>query len=58
VLAKDSIDDAEPPLAGKETKEIATEEAEAENSAEVIEEAVSAGDAEAEEEQPAKEGGA
>ena len=58
VLAEDSIDNAEPPLAGKETEEDATEEAEAENSAEVIEEAVSTGDVEAEEEQPAKENGA
>ena len=56
VLAEDSIDNAEPPLAGKETEEIATEEAEAENSAEVIEEAESTGDAEAEEEHPAKRG--
>jgi N utilization substance protein A len=58
VLAEDSIDNAEPPLAGKETEENATEEAETENSAEVIEEAVSTGDVEAEEEQPAKENGA
>jgi N utilization substance protein A len=58
VLAEDSIDNAEPPLAGTETEENATEEAEAENSAEVIEEAVSTGDVEAEEEQPAKENGA
>jgi N utilization substance protein A len=57
-LAEGSLDNAEPPLAGKETEEIATEEAEAENSAEVIEEAVSVGDAEAEEEHPAKEDGA
>src|SRR3984957_10270349 len=58
VLAEGSLDNAEPPLAGKETEEDATEEAEAENSAEVIEEAVSTGDAEAEEEQPSKENGA
>ena len=45
-LAKDSLVDAEPPLAGKETAEIATEEAEAENSAEVIEEAEGVADAE------------
>jgi N utilization substance protein A len=44
-LAKDSLVDAEPPLAGKETEEIATEEAEAENSAEVIEEAEDVADA-------------
>ncbi len=43
VLAEDSMDNAEPPLAGKETEEIATEEAEAENSAEVIEEAEAQG---------------
>ena len=58
VLAEDSIDNAEPPLAGKETEEIASEEAEAENSAEVIEEAEGVADAEAEEEQPSKENGA
>jgi len=49
-LGKDSLVDAEPPLAGKETEENAAEEAEAENSAEVIEEAVSGADVEAEEE--------
>ena len=48
-LSEGSLDNAEPPLAGKETAEIATEEAEAENSAEVIEEAESAAGAEAEE---------
>jgi N utilization substance protein A len=50
VLAEGSLDAAEPPEAGKATKEDATEEAEAENSAEVIEEAVSVADAVAEEE--------
>jgi N utilization substance protein A len=45
-LAKDSLVDAEPPLAGKETAEMATEEAEAENSAEVIEEAEGVAEAE------------
>ena len=49
-LGKDSLVDAEPPMAGKETEEIATEEAEAENSAEVIEEAEGVADATAEEE--------
>ena len=49
-LGKDSLVDAEPPLAGKETEESATEEAEAENSAEVIEEAEGVADATAEEE--------
>ncbi|MGO9325575.1 MAG: transcription termination factor NusA [Terracidiphilus sp.] len=49
-LGKDSLVDAEPPIAGKETEEIATEEAEAENSAEVIEEAEGVADATAEEE--------
>jgi len=58
VLAEDSIDNAEPPLAGKETEEDATEEAEAENSAEVIEEAEGVADVEAEEEQTPKENGA
>jgi N utilization substance protein A len=58
VLAEDSIDNAEPPLAGKETEEDATEEAEAENSAEVIEEAEGVADVEAEEEQTPKGDGA
>jgi N utilization substance protein A len=49
-LSEGSLDDAEPPLAGKETAEVSTEEAEAENSAEVIEEAVSEAGVEAEEE--------
>ena len=44
-LGKDSLVDAEPPRAGKETEEIVTEEAEAENSAEVIEEAEGVADA-------------
>jgi N utilization substance protein A len=50
VLAEGSLDDAEPPVAGNPTQEDSAEEAEAENSAEVIEEAVGVGDAEAEEE--------
>ena len=49
VLAEDSLVDAEPPLAGKETEEASTEEAEAENSADVIEEAEGVAGAEAEE---------
>jgi N utilization substance protein A len=49
-LGKDSLVDAEAPLAGKETEENSAEEAEAENSAEVIQEAESVADAEAEEE--------
>jgi N utilization substance protein A len=49
-LGQDSLVDAEPALAGKETAEAATEEAEAENSAEVIEEAEGVADAQAEEE--------
>ena len=58
VLAEDSIDNAEPPLAGKETEEDATEEAEAENSAEVIEEAEGVTDLEAEGDQTPKDEGA
>jgi hypothetical protein len=50
VLAEGSLDDAEAPEGGNPTEEDSTEEAEAENSAEVIEEAVGVGDAEAEEE--------
>jgi N utilization substance protein A len=49
VLAEGSLDDAEAPEAGSPTEENSTEEAEAENSAEVIEEAVGVGGAEAEE---------
>jgi N utilization substance protein A len=49
-LGKDSLVDADPPLAGKETEENATEEAEAENSADVIQEAESVANAEADEE--------
>jgi len=49
-LAEGSLDAAEPPEAGNPTPENSTEEAEAENSAEVIEEAASVGDAVAEEE--------
>jgi len=50
VLAEGSLDAAEPLEAGNPTPENSTEEAEAENSAEVIEEAASVGDAVAEEE--------
>jgi N utilization substance protein A len=50
VLAEGSLDAAEPLEAGNLTPENSTEEAEAENSAEVIEEAASVGDAVAEEE--------
>ena len=49
-LAEGSLDAAEPLEAGNFTPENSTEEAEAENSAEVIEEAASVGDAVAEEE--------
>jgi transcription termination/antitermination protein NusA len=49
VLTEGSLDDAQPPVRGKETIENAGEEAEAENSAEVIEEAEGVAEAETEE---------
>jgi N utilization substance protein A len=49
VLSEESLDDAQPPVRGKETIENAAEEAEAENSADVIEEAEGVAEAEGEE---------